>query len=92
MSDFKKQQDEKERTRTASGGKCQFCVQVLALPPKKIKDLYDAFLDKAIDQATIYRVLTEWGILTSKTTINLHHNGSKGYASHLLAIKKAAGA
>lgn len=91
MSEFKALQAEKKEQRVARGGRCRMCNQILELPKKKLVDFYDAMVDDDIGNETIVRVVGNWGVTTSITTIADHRKGRKGLAPHMATIKKAAG-
>ena len=91
MNEFKKKQAEIIAEKVEAGGRCVLCSGLLALPPKKIADFYEAMLDKDIEAPTILEVLKTWKIKSSLTTINNHRAGRKGFARHMAILKEKAG-
>lgn len=90
MSEFMTAQAEKKKQKEARCGRCVLCAQILELPKKKIADFYEAMVEDSIDNETIVRVVTGWGVKTSKTTVSDHRKGRRGLAAHMASIKKAA--
>ena len=88
MSEFKKHQEKNANDRTMTGSRCKLCMSVLKLEKSKIKDFYDALIDRSIMNVTIVEVLANWDIVTSISTISTHRNG--GYAQHIEALRKAS--
>ena len=91
MNDFQKFQDKETAKKIEAGGRCNLCTSVLALPKRKQVDLYNAMIDNGITHETIYLVLGQWNVLTSKTTVQNHRQGIKGFATHMDRLKKSAG-
>jgi len=90
MSEFKKLQEKTANDLTMTGGRCKLCSSVLKLEKSKIKDFYDALIDRSIKNATIVEVLGNWNILTSISTISTHRNGGHGHAQHMETLRKAS--
>jgi len=90
-NEFNKRQAQATQARLDKKNQCQFCPKILALPPGKITDFYDAMIDNSIEAQTIFDVITKWGIEVSYTALRNHRSGTRGFASHMATIKKAAG-
>lgn len=90
-NEFTKRQAIVTQARLEKKNQCQFCPKILALSPGKITDFYDAMIDTSIEPQTIFDVITKWGVETSYTALRNHRSGTKGFASHMATIKKAAG-
>lgn len=91
MSEFKNLQTQRADDSMLNGGKCKLCSSVMKLDKSKIKDFYEALIDRDITNATIVEVLGIWNITTSISTISIHRNGRHGHARHMAMLKKAAG-
>lgn len=90
MSEFKKLQTQRADDYSSIGGRCKLCSAILQLDKSKIKDFYEALIDRHITNSTIVEVLGIWNITTSISTISLHRNGHQGTTKHLDLLKKAA--
>jgi hypothetical protein len=91
MSEFKQLEEDRKRKRIDEGGRCKFCIQILALPKPKIVDFYNAMLDTDnITSQTITDVLRSWNIDVSKTGVDNHRRGYESYGTHMVTIKKVA--
>ena len=88
MNEFTKRQQDKDISRRDSGGKCKLCTGALTLPKTKLRDLYNALIDRKIETVVILDVLDSWGIETSKTAIINHRNGKHGTASHMEMLRE----
>lgn len=91
MNAFKNHQVKKESGKVATGGRCQFCVQILKLKKAQKAELYEAMLDKSIQTLTIVDVLESWDIRVGNTTVHDHRHGLKGFAPHMARLKEVAG-
>lgn len=89
MSDFQKL--EHKRSLEQKAKKCLTCSGIKAQPRQRIRDFYEAMLDRSISSVTILEVLKTWNVAASETTIRNHRRGNDGYANHMEDIKKAAG-
>jgi hypothetical protein len=90
MSEFKELQQKNANDLTVNGGRCKLCSSVLKLEKSKIKDFYEALIDRTITHATIVEVLGNWDIKTSMSTMSYHRTGGYGHAQHIETLRKAA--
>lgn len=92
MSEFRATQEKNANNLSMRGGRCKLCASILKLEKSKIKDFYDALLDRTITTATIVEVLSNWDIQVSTTAVVHHRTGKHNHARHIEVLKKAGGA
>lgn len=87
MNEFEKLQH--QRMIEAKQKKCLLCTAILSQKKSRVKDYYDAMLNKSINIPVIVKVLEDWGIAASETVVSNHRAGRKSYGDHMEEIRKA---
>lgn len=89
MSEFRARQESTANNLSMKGGRCKLCSAILNLDVSKIRDFYEALMDRSITNATIVEVLDNWEIPTSISTISIHRTGRENHARHIEILRKA---